>query len=199
MGRCATAQGLRVQSLSIHCDLNEGTIRGMQIDVARRTDVDRIVGLVNDAYRGTSRAAGWTHETHLFTGARIDAAAVTGMIQPDRSTVLVMRQEDAIIACVALQRLDDREWYLSMLAVDPARQTVGAGKAIMAGAEQFARERGAERMKISVINRRDSLIAWYERQGYARTGASEAFPDDPTVGKPLRDDLSLLTLIKPLV
>ena len=87
-----------MQSLSIHCDLNEGTIGGMQIDVARPTDVNRIVGLVNDAYRGTSRAPGWTHETHLFTGARIDAAAVTGMIQPDRSTVLVMRQEDAIIA-----------------------------------------------------------------------------------------------------
>ena len=170
----------------------------MQIDVARPTDVDRIAELVNDAYRGTSRAPGWTHETHLFSGARIDASAVTDMIQPDRSTVLVMRQDGAIIACVALQRLDDCEWYLSMLAVDPARQTVGAGKAIMAGAERFARERGAERMKISVINRRDSLIAWYERQGYARTGAVEAFPDDPTAGKPLRDDLALLTLIKPL-
>lgn len=171
----------------------------MQIDVARRTEVDRIVALVNDAYRGTSREPGWTHETHLFSGARIDAAAVSGMLQPDRSTVLVMRQDGAIIACVALERLDDSEWYLSMLAVDPARQTVGAGKSIMAGAERFARERGAARMKISVINLRDSLIAWYERQGYVRTGAVEAFPDDPTVGRPLRDDLTLLTLTKPLV
>ena len=94
--------------------------------------------------------------------------------------------------------LDDCEWYLSMLAVDPARQSVGAGKTIMAGAEKFARERGAERMKISVVNLRDSLIAWYERQGYARTGAVEAFPDDPTVGTPLRHDLALLTLTKPL-
>jgi ribosomal protein S18 acetylase RimI-like enzyme len=177
---------------------DEGTIGNMQIDVARRTDVDRIVELVNDAYRGTSRAPGWTHETHLFSGARIDAAAVMGMIQPDCSTVLVMRQDVAIIACVALQRLDDREWYLSMLAVDPAHQVCGAGKAIMAGAEKFARERGAERMRISVINLRDSLIAWYERQGYARTGAVEAFPDDPGVGTPLRADLALLTLIKPL-
>ena len=170
----------------------------MQIDVARRTDVDRIVELVNDAYRGTSRAPGWTHETHLFTGARVEAAAVTKLIQPDRSTVLVMRHDGAIIACVALERLDDSEWYLSMLAVDPARQTSGAGKAIMAGAERFARERGAERMRISVINLRDSLIAWYERQGYARTGAVEAFPDDPTVGTPLRDDLALITLTKSL-
>ena len=43
------------------------------------------------------------------------------MIQPDRSTVLVMRQDEAVIACVALQRLDDSEWYLSMLAVDWSR------------------------------------------------------------------------------
>jgi predicted N-acetyltransferase YhbS len=170
----------------------------MQIDVARRTDVDRIVELVNDAYRGTSRAPGWTHETHLFAGARVEPAAVMKLIEADRSTVLVMRHEGAVIACVALERIDRSEWYLSMLAVDPARQTVGTGKAIMAGAEKFARERGAQRMRISVINLRDSLIAWYERQGYARTGAVQPFPDDPTVGAPLRADLALITLIKPL-
>ena len=170
----------------------------MQIDVARRTDVDRIVELVNDAYRGTSRAPGWTHETHLIAGARIGAAAVNEMIQPERSTILVMRQDGVIVACVALERLDDCEWYLSMLAVDPGHQTSGAGKSIMAGAERFARERGAERMKISVINLRESLIAWYERQGYVRTGAVAAFPNDPTVGTPLRHDLALITLAKPL-
>jgi ribosomal protein S18 acetylase RimI-like enzyme len=170
----------------------------MQIEVARRTDVDRIVELVNDAYRGTSRAPGWTHETHLFTGARVEPAAVIEMLQPDRSTVLVMRHDGAVIACVALERLDDREWYLSMLAVDPTRQAVGAGKSIMAGAEEFAHERGAERMRISVINLRDSLIAWYERQGYVRTGEVEAFPDDPGVGRPLRNDLALIRLAKSL-
>jgi len=179
--------------------VNESTIAGMQIDVARRTDVDRIVELVNDAYRGTSQTPGWTHESHLFAGARIDAAAVTGMMQPDRSTVLVMRQDADIIACVALRRLDDREWYLSMLAVDPARQSCGAGKSIMAGAERFARDRGAERMKISVINLRDSLICWYERQGYVRTGAIEGLPDDPAAGTPLRADLALVSFAKQLV
>jgi hypothetical protein len=68
-----------------------------------------------------------------------------------------------------------------------------------AGAEKFARERGAQRIRISVINLRDSLIAWYERQGYARTGAVEAFPADPSVGTPLRDDLALVALTKSLV
>lgn len=169
----------------------------MQIEIARPTDLDRIVDLVNDAYRGASRAPGWTHETHLFAGARVGLATVAGLVDKDRSTILVMRQDGAVIACVALERLDDSNWYLSMLAVDPAHQTYGAGKSIMAGAEKFARERGAERIKISVINLRNSLIAWYERQGYVRTGAIEPFPsDDPTVGTPLRDDLALVTLTK---
>lgn len=39
----------------------------------------------------------------------------------------------------------------------------------------------------------------YERQGYVRTGEVEPFPrDDPTVGKPLRDDLALVILRKEL-
>jgi hypothetical protein len=69
----------------------------------------------------------------------------------------------------------------------------------MASAEKFARERGAQRIKISVINLRMSLIAWYERIGYERTGSVEPFPyDDSTVGTPLRGDLVLVTLVKSL-
>jgi hypothetical protein len=69
----------------------------------------------------------------------------------------------------------------------------------MAGAERFAGERGARRFRISVINLREALIAWYERQGYVRSGAVEPFPyDDATVGTPLRSDLALVTLIKTL-
>ena len=70
---------------------------------------------------------------------------------------------------------------------------------MMTGAEKFAHEQGAQRIRISVIEQRESLIAWYERRGYVRTGALEPFPyDDPTVGTPLRDDLALVTLIKPI-
>lgn len=171
----------------------------MPVEIARSSDVDRIVALVNDAYRGASKTPGWTHETELLTGLRVDAASVTAMLAPADSTVLVMRHERRVAGCVALERLDDDTWYLSMLAVDPERQADGVGKAIMAGAERFAHERGGQRMKISVINLREPLIAWYERQGYVRTGSVEPFPyGDPTVGTPLRDDLALVILNKPL-
>lgn len=171
----------------------------MHIEIARPADVDRIVALVNDAYRGSAKSPGWTHETELLAGQRVDAASVTASLAQPDSTVLVMKREQHVAGCVALQRLADDTWYLSMLAVDPDHQAGGVGKAIMASAENFALERGGQRMKISVINRREPLIAWYERQGYVRTGVVEAFPyDDASVGTPLRDDLALVILNKRL-
>jgi ribosomal protein S18 acetylase RimI-like enzyme len=171
----------------------------MSLTVATPADWDRIVELVNDAYRGSSKAPGWTHETTLLAGRRIDSATLSAMIGESGSTILVMRDDRGVAGCVALQRLDQYEWYLSMLAVDPDRQADGLGKAIVAGAERFAAERGAQQIRISVINLRASLIAWYERQGYLRTGAIEPFPyNDATVGTPLRSDLSLITLAKSL-
>lgn len=171
----------------------------MQVEIAQAADVDRIVALVNDAYRGQSKTPGWTNETELLAGQRTDAATVAATLAREDSTILVMRNGDGVVACVALQVLGSGDWYLSMLAVDPGYQKCGAGKRIMAGAELFALERGALRMKISVVNRREPLIAWYERQGYVRTGAVEPFPyDDATVGTPLRNDLALVILAKAL-
>ena len=168
----------------------------MNLTIADPADLERIVWLVNDAYRGSSKTPGWTHEASLFAGQRIDVASLRASIEKDGATILVMRKDRDIVGCVSLQPLDEHEWYLSMLAVDPDRQIAGVGKAIMAGAERFAQERGAWQIKISVINVRAPLIAWYERIGYARTGAVEQLPDDAAVGTPLRGDLALITLVK---
>jgi ribosomal protein S18 acetylase RimI-like enzyme len=170
----------------------------MSLTIAEAADLERIVTLVNDAYRGSSKSPGWTHEAGVLAGQRIDVASLRACVRNEGSTILVMREDGDIAGCVALQPLDDHAWYLSMLAVDPDRQIAGMGKAIMAGAERFAQERGARQIKISVINVRMSLIAWYERIGYVRTGAVEPFPDDATVGTPLRNDLALITLVKPV-
>ena len=46
---------------------------------------------------------------------------------------------------------------------------------------------------------RDTLIAWYERRGYALTGETKPFPyDDPLFGLPQRPDLEFVVLEKRL-
>lgn len=66
---------------------------------------------------------------------------------------------------------------------------------LLAAAERWARERGAARVRMTVVNVRDTLIAWYLRRGYAPTGETAPFPyGDERFGTPLRDDLAFVVL-----
>jgi hypothetical protein len=64
-------------------------------------------------------------------------------------------------------------------------------------AEGFAKERSAHRIRMTVVHVRKTLIAWYERRGYALTGETKPFPyGDERFGRPLRDDLHFVVLEK---
>jgi len=59
---------------------------------------------------------------------------------------------------------------------------------------------GADVARMTVVSVRETLIAWYERHGYRRTGETERFPyDDTRFGVPLRSDLEFVVLEKRLV
>jgi ribosomal protein S18 acetylase RimI-like enzyme len=86
-----------------------------------------------------------------------------------------------------------------MLTVRPDLQARQLGRRLLAEAEAYAASRGAQRMRMSVITVRETLIAWYERRGYVRTGETLPFPyGDARFGVPLRDDLFFDVLEKPL-
>ena len=54
-------------------------------------------------------------------------------------------------------------------------------------------------MRMTVIEQRAELIAWYERRGYQRTGEYRPFPyGDERFGIPRRDDLRFEWLVKTL-
>ncbi len=68
---------------------------------------------------------------------------------------------------------------------------------MLRAAEDWARNQGAQCIRMSVTNVREALIAWYLRRGYERTGATEPFPyGDVRLGKPLHDDLCFVVLEK---
>ena len=52
---------------------------------------------------------------------------------------------------------------------------------------------------MTVVNHRDTLIAWYQRRGYQLTGELQPFPyDDTRFGTPRRPDLAFAVLEKAL-
>ncbi|ENZ97188.1 acetyltransferase [Xanthomonas fragariae LMG 25863] len=162
-------------------------------------DIDAIALLVNSAYRGDVSRVGWTNEADLLSGGRIDPAVLREELLRARSLVLLLEQEGRLLACAHVA--DDHDTgYLGMFAVDPSLQGNGLGKTLLAEAERIAYSHWQlSMMRMTVIDLRAELIAFYERRGYRRTGIIEPFPyGDERVGVPLRQDLRLEMLEKPL-
>ena len=166
------------------------------------TDLPRIVDLMNRAYRGARDAAGWTTETAYLAGDRTSVTVLREDLAASPAATLlkwVEGDDETPRGCVWLEPLGGDRWYLGSLCVDPDRQNGGQGRALLAAAEAWARERGAARMRMTVVNVRESLIAWYGRRGYAPTGEVTPFPyGDDRYGTPLRDDLEFVVLEKAL-
>ena len=85
-----------------------------------------------------------------------------------------------------------------MFSVRPNLQGAGIGKAVLDEAERIVRDEWkVPTMRMTVIDMRDELIAFYERRGYRRTGIKKPFPyGDERFGVPKRDDLRFEVLEK---
>jgi ribosomal protein S18 acetylase RimI-like enzyme len=88
--------------------------------------------------------------------------------------------------------------YFGMFSVQPGLQGGGVGKLLLAETERIARDEWRlPAMRMTVIDIRDELIAFYERRGYRRTGITKPFPyGDERFGIPKRDDLRFEILEK---
>ena len=166
---------------------------------AKPADVDAIVALAQSAYRGELSLSGWTTEAHLLKGRRTNAAMVGALLDAPRSAILVAADGDTLEGCVHVEAAGAPA-HLGLLAVSPARQARGLGRELLAAGEKRARVAwGASAIALEVIHQRVELIAWYERRGYHRTGATAAYPShDERFGVPLTSDLHFLVLEKRL-
>lgn len=167
---------------------------------ATAADIPAIVALVESAYRGDSGRRGWTTEADLLDGRRTDAGAVGALVGRADSCILLAERDGRLLASCHLQQ-QGGAGYFGMFAVDPAQQGSGLGKAVLAEAERLARAQWQCRaMRMTVIEQRPELLAWYQRRGYRRTGEYQPFPyGDERFGIPRRDDLRFEVLAKDFV
>ena len=166
---------------------------------ATLADLDALVELVTSAYRGDASRQGWTTEADFLEGNRIDRDVLARDIERPRSRVLIAERDAQMIACAHVCE-EDGAGYFGMFSVSPSLQGGGIGKALLAESERIVRnDWGLPAMRMTVIDIRDELIAFYERRGYALTGIKKPFPyGDPRYGIPTRDDLRFEVLEKML-
>jgi ribosomal protein S18 acetylase RimI-like enzyme len=174
----------------------------MPLFPATDADLPAAVALINSAYRGESSRLGWTTEADYLGGQRIDLATLRHNIaaKPEAMLLLLRDAADApLLGCVWLEPESGDTWHLGMLTVRPDIQNRRLGRTLLAEAEAAAQARGARHIHMTVVNIRDTLIAWYLRRSYVPTGETRPFPyGDERFGLPLRDDLHFVVLEKRL-
>ena len=170
----------------------------MPILIADEKDISSLVSLMNSAYRGENSKQGWTSEADLFVGnRRTDETTVANLIKKPGSVFLkYLNLEGTLEGCVFLHKKDNRI-YLGMFSVSPTAQGKGIGKELLTAADDYARELNCTSIYMTVITVREELIAWYERNGYQKTGRVLPFPVDERSGIPTQP-LEMLVLEKHL-
>jgi len=176
----------------------------IQFRHATHADIDALVALVESAYRGDASKQGWTTEADLLGGRRTGADDIQACIDRPQSVILIAEREAAdgrpvLLACAHVA-VENDAGYFGMFSVNPTLQGGGIGKVVINEAERLVREDwGMQAMRMTVIDVREELIAFYERRGYHRTGIKKPFPyGDARFGEPKRDDLRFEILEKAL-
>lgn len=174
----------------------------LELRDANDGDLAEVVSLLNRAYRGTGEDAGWTSETGLIDGDRENEPMLRQELEEKANVRLMVwtpEPDRAVRGCVLLEPTEDCQWYLGSLAVDPSVQNKQAGRRLLAAAEDLIREEGGRTVKMTVVESRQTLIGWYERRGYSRTGELVPFPYSETrFGIPRMAGLRFLVLSKEL-
>lgn len=174
----------------------------MLLTSAAESDFHAIIDLINLAYRGSGAEASWNTESVFIEGPRLTEPLLREELAAKPHAHFLIHREHPnapILGTVLLEPKPDNTWYLGLLTIHPSLQKKHLGRALLAAAEDFARQHGAARIQMTVVNVRDTLISWYQRRGFTLTPETRPFPyHDERFGRPLRNDLHFVVLEKEL-
>src|SRR5688572_26959723 len=136
---------------------------------ATSADTDALVALVESAYRGDVSKQGWTTEADMLGGRRTGPDDIQDCLARAGSRILLAERDTPdgtpeLLACAHVA-VEDGAGYFGMFSVRPDLQGGGLGKVLLAEAERVAREEwGLPLMRMTVIDIRDELIAFYRSE-----------------------------------
>lgn len=164
---------------------------------ASHTDVLALEKLINSAYRGEHSKKGWTTEADLLGGQRTDAQTLTEILETPDNQIEIMLDDNLLIGCAHLRIEAKSTLYFGMLTIEPTFQARGLGKLMINHIEKMGKRKNLHFIRMTVIQVRKELIAFYERRGFKASGNQQEFPShDPRFGIPKNQELILIEYTK---
>jgi ribosomal protein S18 acetylase RimI-like enzyme len=83
---------------------------------------------------------------------------------------MLVGRVDGMVRASAMLGFDGHRGWAYYVAVDPALQGAGHGRALMAEAERWLRAQGAPKMQLMVRNTNAGVLGFYEKLGFTDQG-----------------------------
>jgi ribosomal protein S18 acetylase RimI-like enzyme len=155
-----------------------------QITAIRRalpSDAALLASLIRNSHRDVAETYGLTWEncpTH-------PSNCTPHWIETDykKGISYFIQMESGIpVGCVAIEKADDKLYYIERLSVLPNHRRRGFGHNLMAYGIQKIKQSGGERISVAIIARNTSLKRWYLKMGFTEkeTRSIEHLPFDVT-------------------
>ena len=125
--------------------------------------------LVTEALANEERS--WSGKPPFHPDEEVSIEEVQALIAAPRSRLFAALDGGVIVGCVLITRNAGGRSTLGLLGVDPDCRRRGLGAKLIAAAEAIAAETfGSDQIELCVLDGRVRLMAYYEKQGFRRTG-----------------------------
>jgi GNAT superfamily N-acetyltransferase len=183
-----------------NCDLSFFRMASLNLQFRTATpeDANQIQELVQAAFRTEDSRSDWTGNAELASSFRIDVEEVASKIaNPENTILMALDNDNSLVASIEVAKREGSCGRLSMIAVSDRYQRSGVGRLVLAYAEAYCRRVwGAEKFSLNALSIRKSLIEWYMRQGYQKTGETSPFPRERFINMTLPKDMCFIEMEK---
>jgi N-acetylglutamate synthase-like GNAT family acetyltransferase len=144
----------------------------MVIREAKSADIDVLVNLLRNSFRGIAEKFGITEENNPMFLAFCTNGRVVSDLEKDL-TYYVLEEDGRPCGCVALERARPDVCYLMRLAVLPEHRGKGYGKMLVHHVFEKSCIFGARRVEIAMISKDRKLKKWYKKLGFMQKGTKK--------------------------
>lgn len=168
--------------------------------IATEDDTIVLKELIESAFRAEDSRQGWVGNSVLASRFSIEEKTIASIItNPDSTFLMASDANGRLLGTVGVSKRAPDSARLFMLAVDPQCHRGGIGKHILTHAEDYCqREWGPKTLGLNALSSRETLISWYMRRGFRKTGETTPFPREEFEDLNLPDDLHFVEFEKTL-
>ena len=146
--------------------MNNGIIRQMTEE-----EIPECVKVIRTAFKTVADQFGFTEENAPhFTAFATDENRLHFQFSEEHKPMYVYLEGEKIVGYYSLAVLNESEIELNNLAVLPEYRHKGIGGKLLKDCFKRAKESGANKLKIGIVEENQVLRMWYEKNGFIHLG-----------------------------